>query len=270
MTRTTNSEDIPRLVFVGRAAGLKAARPQGVARHRRINASTVATLTHWWILGALLGATPHPPTPTVALHYGIYPPVSALAAFDWLVLEPANVRDEQLGDLKNLGVTGFARVAPAAGAPLDGLTAQALVLRRRGFSGVFLEGVEAAGDRARVLGWLHQLHARWPGIKLLIDRGFALFPEAAPLVSGVVADSLFTSYSQAASGEDRYGDVGEGEREALTARLRQIQPASWPGASPPWASSPGWDPDGWNGWVSAPWRWCPAGCSSCMTGVIRY
>jgi len=46
-------------------------------------------------------------------------------------------------------------------------------------------------------GWvklIRAIHARHPESKLLLNRGFELLPEVAPLLSGVVAESLFDGY----------------------------------------------------------------------------
>jgi uncharacterized protein (TIGR01370 family) len=215
------------------------------------------------VIEALLASGAAGPPPSVALHYGDHPPLHALGAFDWVVLEPDHVTDEGVAELRRVGVAVFAylsvgeahesrpyfRKMPAAwslsskrtvwgGRVMDPaaegwrkiLTEEGLAFQRRGFSGLFLDTTDSYqeilrtdGERAlrtkALVGWLAEMRTRWPGIKLLMNRGFALFPDAARLVDGVLAESLFASYQAAGN---RYGEVKEGDRRWLLARLQEI------------------------------------------------
>ncbi len=107
------------------------------------------------------------------------------------------------------------------------LLSQAEALWARGYRGFFLdtldspiavqapEPVRQARIRALVM-LLQELHRRLPGVKLLLNRGFELFPEAAPFAEGVVAESLFARWNAAAQ---RYEPVPEADRTWLLEKL---------------------------------------------------
>ncbi len=111
------------------------------------------------------------------------------------------------------------------------LTAQAEELWQRGFRGLFLdtldsyEGVLAlASERTKraqaVNTWMQDLHKRLPLCKLILNRGFGLFPEAAKHATAMVAESLFAGYDPA---RDRYVDVSEADRTWLISACQKIQ-----------------------------------------------
>lgn len=66
---------------------------------------------------------------------------------------------------------------------------------------------------------IREIHARFPGVQLLLNRGFEVLPEVAQLVTGVVAESLFQGWD-AASG--KYVEIREPDRAWLLAQLRII------------------------------------------------
>lgn len=102
-------------------------------------------------------------------------------------------------------------------------------LRTRGFSAFFFDTMDSyeavlpvSAQAPRVtalLRLLRDVQSRFPGTKLITNRGFALFPEAAPLVAGVVAESLFSSWNAQSK---KYEPVSAAGREWLLARLRPI------------------------------------------------
>ncbi|EAU68081.1 putative signal peptide protein [Stigmatella aurantiaca DW4/3-1] len=110
------------------------------------------------------------------------------------------------------------------------LLAQAQALWARGYHGLFLDTLDSplavpappsvvqARTRALV-ELLREMHQRLPGVKLLLNRGFELFPEAAPFAAGVVAESLFTGWNAAAN---RYEPVAEKDRAWLQERLTHL------------------------------------------------
>jgi hypothetical protein len=61
------------------------------------------------------------------------------------------------------------------------------------------------------------LHARFPGVQLLLNRGFELLPRVAPLAVGLVAESLFRGFNPASH---NYVEVSEADRSWLLSQLR--------------------------------------------------
>lgn len=98
----------------------------------------------------------------------------------------------------------------------------------RGFRAFFLDNLDSyqravktpAQRAAQVKGLaqiVRELHARFPGVKLLFNRGFELLPEVAPLAAGLVAESLFRSWDPQ---RKAYVEIDEKERQWLLAELR--------------------------------------------------
>ncbi|MCG8421067.1 MAG: endo alpha-1,4 polygalactosaminidase [Proteobacteria bacterium] len=97
-----------------------------------------------------------------------------------------------------------------------------------GFRGFFLDtldsyklGVTSAADRARhvaaLVSLIHELHRRYPGVELIANRGFEILDQVAPLLSGLVAESLYDRWDAAAK---RYTRVSQSDREWLVGKLR--------------------------------------------------
>jgi uncharacterized protein (TIGR01370 family) len=230
----------------------------------------MAHVTHCLVAAAmaLAGGGQARGAPSIAVHYGDHPPLSALRSFDRVVLEPDHVSDQEVADLREAGATVFAYLSvgeahqsrpyfarlparwslgrhtvwgglvmdPASDGWRDLLTEEALTLRRRGFSGLFLDTVDSYEDvitggpeRARrvsaLLGWLRSLKTHWPDGKVILNRGFALFPAAATLVDGLLVESLFASYD---AEHDRYREVPESDRRWLLDRLEPLRASGLP------------------------------------------
>jgi len=112
-------------------------------------------------------------------------------------------------------------------------------LWERGFRAIFLDNldsyqraVKTSEGRARQIAGLvriiKELHVRFPGIKLLFNRGFELLPEVAPLCVGVIAESLFRGWDPI---KKAYVEVSEEDRkwlknELVTARDRYHLPVT--------------------------------------------
>jgi len=64
---------------------------------------------------------------------------------------------------------------------------------------------------------IHSIHRRFPGVRLLLNRGFEILPEVAHLAVGVVAESLFQGWD---AGTGTYVLVNEDGRNWLLAQLR--------------------------------------------------
>lgn len=108
-----------------------------------------------------------------------------------------------------------------------------LPLWRAGYRRFFLDtldaplGAVAAGaareaQRQALVATVRAIAERFPGVELLANRGFELLPEVAPLLCGVVAESLFRGYQPRAVG-DPYREVPEEDRAWLLARLREVR-----------------------------------------------
>jgi polysaccharide biosynthesis protein PelA len=64
------------------------------------------------------------------------------------------------------------------------------------------------------------MHQRFPGVKLLLNRGFDVLPEVGPLAVGLVAESLFQSWNPVTR---QYDSVSDQDRGWLLARLKQAR-----------------------------------------------
>jgi len=67
---------------------------------------------------------------------------------------------------------------------------------------------------------IRAMHQRFPGIKLLFNRGFSVLPEIGPLAVGLVAESLFQSWNPVSK---VYESVSEKDRTWLLAELNNAQ-----------------------------------------------
>jgi hypothetical protein len=100
-----------------------------------------------------------------------------------------------------------------------------------GYRGFFLDtldsyqlGVKTEAARAEqrrgLVTLLRAFKSRHPEARLLINRGFELLPEIAPLVQGVVAESLFDRWD---AGKRQYTRVPEADRAWLLDRLNEVR-----------------------------------------------
>lgn len=101
----------------------------------------------------------------------------------------------------------------------------------QGYRGFFLDTLDSyqavikdpAGQaaQARALAELiRAMHQRFPGVKLLLNRGFEVLPEVAPLAVGMVAESLFQGWDPAGK---RYVEISERDRTWLLGRLKEAR-----------------------------------------------
>jgi hypothetical protein len=205
--------------------------------------------------------------PSMAFYYGPHPPLTALGAFDRVVLEPDNAAPSDVTALHRAGVEVLAYlsvgeahqrrpwfagleaawklggprapVTPWGGVVMDPaqagwrnlLVEQARRLRDLGYQGLFLDTLDSyervfpteAERQPRVRGLLAllaALRAQLPTLTLVFNRGFALFPDAAPFAAGMVAESLFAGYDPAGA---RYRPVPGADRAWLLPRLQGIR-----------------------------------------------
>jgi hypothetical protein len=101
----------------------------------------------------------------------------------------------------------------------------------KGYRGFFLDTLDAfnrvaktpEAKKAQIQGLITLLQAirtQFPDAMLLMNRGFELLPTAAPLVNGVVIESLFSGWNQA---KKTYEPVPATEFNALMPEIKRIQ-----------------------------------------------
>lgn len=104
-------------------------------------------------------------------------------------------------------------------------------LWQRGFRGIFIDTLDsyqlaAASPQAKALQeagmveTIRQIHERFPGIRIILNRGFEILPQVHQWVSAVAAESLFQGWDNRAQS---YMPVAEADRQWLLARLHHIQ-----------------------------------------------
>lgn len=79
---------------------------------------------------------------------------------------------------------------------------------------------QAGVQTAALVSLIGAMHARFPGIRLMLNRGFELLPEVAPLCVGVVAESLFQGWN---AHLQAYVCVSEADRCWLLSRLNDVR-----------------------------------------------
>jgi polysaccharide biosynthesis protein PelA len=111
------------------------------------------------------------------------------------------------------------------------LLKRADALWAEGYRGLFLDTLDSyqavAGSESRkaaqvkgLLTFLRALHARHPGMHVLLNRGFELLPQVASWVDGVAAESLYKGWDQAAH---EYRDVSAKDRQWLLHKLDGVR-----------------------------------------------
>ena len=102
---------------------------------------------------------------------------------------------------------------------------------KRGFGGIFLDTLDspleygrthprqAAGIRRAMESFIEIVHASYPTLHIVVNRGFGLLPELAPFVSGVLYEDFCSRYDEVGK---HYVTVPAGEREKF---LRDISRA---------------------------------------------
>lgn len=99
----------------------------------------------------------------------------------------------------------------------------------RGWRGFFLDTLDsyrlapkhdAAAQQAGLVALVREIKRLHPGARLMLNRGFELLPDIAPLTEMVAAESLFGRFD-AATGS--YGEVPENDRAWLMGRLQEVR-----------------------------------------------
>lgn len=99
-----------------------------------------------------------------------------------------------------------------------------------GYRGFFLDTLDSyqiaaekdqhAAMEQGIVSIIRELKRRWPGARLILNRGFEVFDRVRPQVFAMAAESLYKGYSPATGG---YHDVAENDRDWLLARLNQVR-----------------------------------------------
>ena len=142
----------------------------------------------------------------------------------WFAALPANwLRAENQAwgsrviDLSQPGYAGF--LAEHVVAPLW----------EKGYRGFFLDtldsyrripGFDEAAQQAGLVRVVDTLHQRFPGIQLILNRGFEVLPAVRDKVRMVAAESLYQGWDAA---RQRYVEVPAADRDWLVAQLRRAQ-----------------------------------------------
>ena len=198
--------------------------------------------------------------PAVALYYGSAIPLKEFRVFDIVVVEPGHGHDPQRqarGDSQLFAYVSVAEVQPTRPyfrdipepwklarngdwnsvvidqTPADwpAFFAERVVgpLWEKGYRGFFLDTLDSyrlarqfdeAAQQAGLIRVIETLHARYPGIKLILNRGFEIIPRVRDKVFMVAAESLFQGWN---AGARRYEQVKAADREWLLGQLKTIQ-----------------------------------------------
>lgn len=198
--------------------------------------------------------------PSVALFYGKAAPLDELKAFDIVVVEPghgfdprrARHPDSQLFAYVGIGEAHpgrawFADIPPAAkltensawgSVVVDlshpdwpGFVADRIVapLWEKGYRGFFLDtldsyrlakGFDEAAQQKGLITVIETLHRRFPGIRLILNRGFEVVPAVRDKITMVAAESLFQGWD---AKNRRYTEVPANDREWLLGQLVKVR-----------------------------------------------
>jgi len=104
-----------------------------------------------------------------------------------------------------------------------------LPLWNRGYHGFFLDtldsymtfsaGQDRKEQRQGLVDLITSIHRRFPGVKLILNRGFEVIPNVFQFIDGVVAESLFQRWNPV---NKEYVEVPKGDRDWLLSQLNRI------------------------------------------------
>ena len=214
----------------------------------------------WGLLCLLLAWGAQGATPAVALYYGHDIPLGEFRAFDLLVIDPDHTTHQPASLQPATQVYAYVSVTEvqASRAYYPDIAADWKLARNqdwqsdvvdqsvtawpdffasrvvaplweRGFRGFFLDTLdsyrlaEQFDEQAQQQGLvrvIETLHQRFPGIKLILNRGFDILPRLRGKVEMVAAESLYRRWNAKAQ---RYEQVPEADRQWLLGQLRSIQ-----------------------------------------------
>ena len=211
------------------------------------------------LFASMAVAVPLLAEPSVALHYGKTPPLDALRVFDIVVVEPDHGIDPQRDARAGSALYAYVSVAEVQPSrayykaipeqwklarngdwasvvidqtPADwpAFFADRVVgpLWRRGFRGFFLDTLDSYrlaksfNEQAQQDGLvrvIEVLHQRFPGIKLILNRGFEIVPRVQGKVQMVAAESLYQGWNARTR---RYQEVPASDRQWLLGKLDEV------------------------------------------------
>lgn len=217
-------------------------------------------LTVLLLLICLLPAKSALTAPAVALFYGKEAPLAELKAFDIVVVDPDHGHDPQrfrkpyseLYAYVAVGEAhpgrGYFREIPAAARLAQNRDWGSLVidlahpdwpefvagrivgpLWEQGYRGFFLDTLDSyrladrfdeTAQQAGLVAVIDTLHRRFPGIRLILNRGFEIVPKVRDKVQMVAAESLFQGWDAA---NKRYVAVRAEDRDWLLGQLRAVR-----------------------------------------------
>lgn len=194
--------------------------------------------------------------PSIALYYGARPPVAELKPFDIVVLDPAStlapskLEPAQVFAYVSVGEAHpsrdySARIPPAWfiaenkvwGSKVLDQTQPAwrqffldeviAPLWQQGYRGFFFDTMDSyqlaavtpesrARQEAGLISLVKAVSARYPDVRLILNRGFEVLPQVKTEVFAVAAESLFGGWDQA---RQRYVEVPEADRAWLLTQL---------------------------------------------------
>jgi len=198
--------------------------------------------------------------PAVALYYGKHVPLSDFRAFDIVVVEPDQGHDPRRRQPDDGELYAYVSVAevqasrpyykdiPAAWKLARNTDWDAEVIDQtppdwpaffadkvvgplwaKGYRGFFLDTLDSyrlakkfdeAAQQDGLVRVIEALHERFPGIQLILNRGFEIVPRVRDKVRMVAAESLYQGWNAAAR---RYEPVKASDREWLLGQLQSIR-----------------------------------------------
>ena len=198
--------------------------------------------------------------PAVALYYGHSIPLKEFRVFDIVVVEPDHGHDPRRDAKADSQLFAYVSVAeaqpsrayfkdiPAAWQLARNGNWQSVVIDQtpadwpaffadrvvgplweKGYRGFFLDTLDSyrlakkfdeGAQQRGLIRLIETLHARYPGIKLILNRGFEIVPQVRDKVFMVAAESLFQGWN---AENKRYEAVTANDREWLLGQLRTIR-----------------------------------------------
>lgn len=214
----------------------------------------------WALLWCAVTCTPAWAAPSVALFYGSRPPLDELKAFDVVVVDPDHGIDpaaygdgpSRLYAYASVGeahpTRSWFKDIPAGwelarnrawGSSVIDLTqplwTEFLIERvfaplwARGYRGFFLDALDSyrlaeafdePAQRQGLVALIEALHRRFPGVRLILNRGFEVVPLVREKISMVAAESLYRGWDPA---RRQYQEVEPADRDWLLGQLRTVQ-----------------------------------------------
>ncbi len=211
------------------------------------------------LFASMAVAVPLLAQPSVALHYGKAPPLDALRIFDIVVVEPDHGIDPRRDARPGSALYAYVSVAEVQPSrayfkaipepwklarngdwasvvidqtPADwpAFFADRVVgpLWNRGFRGFFLDTLDSyrlarnfdeQAQQDGLVRVIELLHQRFPGIKLILNRGFEVVPRLQGKIQMVAAESLYQGWNARAK---RYQAVPASDRQWLLGQLEAV------------------------------------------------